>query len=137
MAPPPAPFLDPTSGRWIFDSTVLNNFFEAGIAGHLVMCFAGRAVLAAEVAAEVDVRPIKGAYRLIRWFEEIDLQLNDIKVYAQLRLRWGSAPGKDGGEAASIVIAHNEQLTFVTDDGTAYRARVRWESAPHAPLLSS
>ena len=47
------------------------------------------------------------------------------ELYRALRARWGSAPGADRGEAASITLAFANRWGFITDDGVAFRTAER------------
>jgi hypothetical protein len=109
-------------GDWIFDSTVMICCANAPpLAGLLAVHFKGRAHLAREVTRELDRGSAGPIYRRFSWFSEETLVLEgDLSEFADLRRRWGSAPGADQGEAASIILARRHGWTFVTDDGVAY-----------------
>lgn len=121
------PILDPAAGEWVFDSTTLVSCAMAPpLAGCLVACFSGRAHLVDEVLREVDRGPAGRFFRRVSWFRGESLVLqDDLALFARLRLRWGSQPDRDRGEAASIVVAKRNGWIFVTDDGTGYHAAVR------------
>lgn len=96
------------------------------MAGHLVSGFHGRAHLADEVLHEINKGPAGLILTRVNWFRVETLILEeDLALYANLRLRWGSQPGRDCGEAASIVLAKRHSWLFVTDDGTGYYAAGR------------
>jgi len=122
----PPPVLDPAAGDWIFDSTVLINCLDGTLAGHLTVKFARRAHLADEVLAEIQRGPAGKAYARVNWFTKESLELErHLDEFRQLRLRWGSVPGADRGEAASIILANEFHWIFATDDGTAFATAQR------------
>lgn len=125
MPPPPAaPFLNPTEGRWIFDSSTLINLAAVdGLLGLAVIKFAGRAHIAEEVLHELDRGPLGARIRRIDWFTPEPLALpEDLELYRSLRKRWGSTPFADRGEAATLVLALRNSWRAVIDDGVGYRS---------------
>jgi hypothetical protein len=119
---------DPREGEWVFDSSSLVNLDIAELLDLVRFNFAGRTHLVAEVCAEIDRGTTGPKVRIGNWFREEALPAGaQLKDYAALRTRWSSAPGRDAGEAASIVLAKAGRYGLVCDDGVGYSAARSWE----------
>jgi hypothetical protein len=118
-----APYIyDPTVGDWTFDTSSLRNLDAGGLAGALALNFGGRAHLVAEVDKELPATSVFKTSRIV-WFDVQTVTLPaEQTLYNLLRLRWGSAPGKDGGEAAAITLCAARGYKLVCDDGVGFRA---------------
>jgi hypothetical protein len=122
--PPAAPFLDPTTQEWAFDSSgLINAAIATGFLDVIIRNFRGRAHLVTEVLVnELDLGPTGREVRSRPWFQEHTIVgPEDLARMAALRQRWSSRPGRDRGEAAIITQAERTGWTVVFDDGTAYR----------------
>lgn len=119
----PAPCIyNPTIGHWTFDTSSLRNLDAGALAGALALNFRGRTHLVAEVNAELPGMSVFKTSPLA-WFDVGTVTLPaEQALFNLLRLRWGSAPGKDGGEAAAITLAAGHEYKFVCDDGVGFRA---------------
>jgi predicted nucleic acid-binding protein len=119
---------DPRVGDWTFDTCSLRNIEAGGMLSVIVLNFAGRAHLVAEVLREM---PGLSLVSKLPWYvrEEVLLPAHTT-LYRALRARWVSAPGTDEGEAACITLAFAHRWALVTDDGVA----VRTAQAPPASL---
>lgn len=113
---------DPRVGHWTFDTSSLRNLDAGHLLGVLATSFRGRVHLVAEVDAELpSTSPLRTS--LIPWHDVMSVTLPaELTLYNLLRLRWGSAAGRDGGEAAAITLAAGHAFRFVCDDGVGFRA---------------
>jgi predicted nucleic acid-binding protein len=113
---------DPRVGHWTFDTSSLRNLDDGKLAGSLVVNFKGRAHLVSEVMQELPSTSVLRS-PLFPWFDVESVTLPaEQALFSLLRQRWGSAPGKDRGEAAAIVLAARGGYRFVCDDSTGFRA---------------
>ncbi|MEK6191359.1 MAG: hypothetical protein AABM41_03420 [Chloroflexota bacterium] len=112
---------DPREGEWIFDSSALISLRIGGLLALVRGRFAGRAHLLAEVCEELDGGETGPEVRGTDWFTEEELEAAEhLTEYRDLRLRWGSEPGRDKGEAASLVLAGARNHRIVVDDSLGY-----------------
>lgn len=112
---------DPREGEWIFDASALINLRAGGLLEVVRERFAGRAHLLAEVGEELDKGETGPAVRSSDWFTEQTLSAPDhLKEYRDLRFRWGMEPGRDKGEAASLVFAGVHRFGVIVDDSEGY-----------------
>jgi hypothetical protein len=117
--------LDPRTGLWMLDATVVNNFHAGDIATKLVGSLRGRVYLAQGVEEEVRSGPARRSYQSLgQWYTVWALMLGD-HDYQWLVQKFSIDPTKNRGEAESIVIAQRESLIFATDDGVAHAEAVR------------
>lgn len=120
---PTAPFLDPRTGEWCFDASPLLRAYEADpFLLRLMGGFKGRAHLLGDVLDEVR-GPAGGTIQIVGWCAREELILDeDRTLYAELRRRWNSKPGRDRGEAASIVAARRHGWILVIDERIGFQA---------------
>jgi hypothetical protein len=86
--------------------------------------FKGRAHLMNEVVQEVQ-GAAGATVKIGGWCTHHELALtDDLSRYAELRSRWGSEPGRDRGEAATIVAARRNGWRVVMDERVGFRAAV-------------
>jgi predicted nucleic acid-binding protein len=116
---------DPRVGNWTLDTSSLWNLDVGHLAGALAWNMRGRVFLVPRVQSEWPSDCVY-ATTAFEWFTSQDIQLPaEQRLYAELRLRWGSAPDKDRGEAAAITLAAGHGYMFICDDGTGFRAATR------------
>ncbi len=114
---------DPRDGEWMFDSSSLINLRIAGLLDTIMREFHGRAHLIEEVLVELDKGTTGPIVRSSSWFEEVAPDAaTHLREVARLRQRWRSAPGRDKGEAASIVVARRRGWRLICEDGVGYAA---------------
>ncbi len=107
----------------MFDSSSLINLRMAGLLDTVMREFRGRTHLVQEVLVELDKGPTGPIVRSSSWFGEVVLDATThLREVARLRQRWGSAPGRDKGEAASIVVAKKRGWRLVCEDSVGYAA---------------
>jgi hypothetical protein len=84
--------------------------------------FKGRAHLMTDVLDEIR-GPAGWTVRLAGWCVQEQLLLDDDRaLYRELLWRWGSKPGRDRGEAASIVACRRNAWRLVIDDRIGFQA---------------
>jgi predicted nucleic acid-binding protein len=116
---------DPRVGNWTLDTSSLWNLDVGHLAGALVLNMRGHVFLVPRVQSEWPSNCVY-ATAAFQWFTSQDIQLPaEQHLYEQLRLRWGSAPDKDRGEAAAITLAASRGYLLICDDGTGFRAATR------------
>jgi hypothetical protein len=122
---PTALYLDPRIGRWCFDAGPLMRAHECDpFLLQLMNGFRGRAHLVKDVLDEVQ-GAAGATIRIAGWCEHHVLTLaDDLARYAELRLRWGSEPGRDRGEAASIVASRRNGWRLVIDERVGFQAAI-------------
>lgn len=119
---------DPARGDWTFDTSSLRNLEAAGLAGTIALSFVGRAHLVPEVVRELPDRSVF-LTSPIKWCDVQAVMLPAQQaLYALLRQRWSSEPGKDQGEAAAITLAAYSGYSLICDDGTGFRAATSQEA---------
>lgn len=109
------PILDPRLGDWTFDTSSIWHLDAGQLLGAVVLNMQGRVHLLGQVIGELP--PGSAAFGMIPWYDRRDLTLPAHQtLYAKMRQAWGSAPGKDRGEAACIALAFTNAWRFVCDD---------------------
>ncbi len=134
---PSAPYLDPRIGEWCFDASPLINAHGADpFLLRIMGGFKGRAHLLADVLDELR-GPAGRTVQIAGWCTKEELVLaEDRELFSELRWRWGSKPGRDRGEAASIVACRRNKWRLVIDDRVGYRAALDYGiSATRTPHL--
>jgi len=117
--------LDPRNGSWILDATVINSFHAGNIAGELFGHLRGRVYLCERVEEEIKSGPALASFQKFgHWYTVWPLMLGD-RDYQRLVQKFSNDPTKNQGEAESIVIAGQNSLILVTDDGVAHAEAVR------------
>lgn len=110
------------------DSMVLIHFNRAGCLDVLGSWFGPRA-FTAQVVTEVELRdsagrhPENAAILSAEWLEPVAVDdIEDIRLVAELRRRWGSSGNKDRGEADIIALCRRHGWTAITDDEVGRKA---------------
>lgn len=105
-----------------------------GCAQLLENCLGARCYIPKEVKAEVregiSVYPILKSHLEevlnAEWLRELVIEdLEDLRLFARLKLRWGKADRNDG-EAAALVLARRHNLIAVIDDPVGRKAAQRY-----------
>ncbi len=138
MSLDPAPVLDPTVGEWTFDASTLINLVVGDLIGLAAVRFQGRAHILEDVLRlELDRGSTGAIVRRVAWFSEEKLIVQeDLDFYRKVRMRWGTAPDRDRGEAACIVLTRKHGWTMVTDDGVGFQtARDHFLCCTRTPAL--
>lgn len=123
MRPGRSTVYDPTVGEWSFDTSSLINLDIGELLDVAMDRFAGRAHLVEEVLNELDKGSTGQPVRSRDWFtfEQLDVATHATK-YRSIRLRWPTTePGKDEGEAATIVLAAEHHWRMVCEDGIGHK----------------
>lgn len=129
MTASPPTFFDPRTGGWTFDTNTILSLEAGSLIGAVAMHMHGRIHLLADVITEARTSAVLASTALgsrFSWYSEEKLTLPaHLAQYAQLRQSWGSAPGKDGGEAACITLAAARDWSFVCDDRVGFNTASR------------
>jgi predicted nucleic acid-binding protein len=116
-------------GEWTFDTSSIRNLDAGRLLGALVLQFRGRVHLVSEVNREVPANSVVKTSPF-SWYDVMSVELPaEQALYEALRLHWGSAPGKDQGEAAAITLAAAHGYRLVCDDGVGFRAATHASAA--------
>jgi hypothetical protein len=120
----PPPFYDPRTGGWTFDTNTILSLEAGSLLGAIAMNMRSRVHLLADVVGEARTSAVLASTSLgsrLSWYSEERLTLPAHQtLYTRLRQSWGSAPGKDGGEAACITLAAAYDWSFVCDDRVGF-----------------
>jgi predicted nucleic acid-binding protein len=111
-------------------------FDSAGILVELERAI-GPAVIIDEVSEEWHgTTVVEGAVDVAPWIDVLDTHPDDLAIVAGLLRSWGSEPGKDRGEAASIAACDRHGWILVCEDTTG-RAAAKLKGVPTVFIVTA